>query len=84
MDHVAALIAVAALATAGIFGAHWATGGSATFSKAVCYAVGILVPMPLIFDIMRGLWPSRGRPVACALMTARHVVSAARRDFRSP
>ncbi len=60
MDHVAALLAVAALVTAGVFGAVSATGGGSTFSKAICYAVGILVPMPLVFDIMKGHWPPGG------------------------
>jgi PAS domain S-box-containing protein len=77
MDHVAALLAVAVLATAGVFGAAWATGGSATLSKAICYAVGILVPMPVVFDMMRGRWPSRGRRALVELLAAGVLLTAA-------
>jgi len=76
MGHVATLLGVAALVTAGVFGAVAATGGSATFSTAICYGLGILVPMPVTLDAMRGLWPPRHRRalvetvVAVALLTA--------------
>jgi PAS domain S-box-containing protein len=77
MDHVGALLAVASLGTAGVFGALAATGGSATLPKAICYAVGILVPMPVVFDWMTGLWPPSGRRAIAELVAAGLLLTAA-------
>jgi PAS domain S-box-containing protein len=77
MDHVAALLAFALLATGGVFGSVAATGGSATLSKAICYAVGILVPMPLVFDVMKGLWPPSGRRALFEIVATGVLLTAA-------